>query len=286
MSAATPSSPSTAGSHGPSGEPDREHRPSAPAPDENWPVYAGKSFNLWQPDTGDYYDSVDARSITDHLQQKRLSQRRTRTSAFADLPEALLADPGSLPCRRTRIVFRDVARATDTRTLVAALVPPDRVVVHKAPYLFQLAGSPSDEAYVLGVLCSMPCDWQARRTVELVMSFEQLRLLPVPDPGEGHPVRDRVVEIAGRLAAVDDRFADWAVAVGVPVGSANDPKARANLMGELDACVAHLYGLDEDDLAVLYGTFDAKRPDHYAEHHACVLAHFRRWSATVPSLAP
>ncbi|MCY4663464.1 MAG: hypothetical protein OXC00_02220 [Acidimicrobiaceae bacterium] len=286
MSAATPSSRATAGSRGLGGEFDGEHSPSAPASDEVWPVYAGKSFNLWQPDTGEYYDSVHAMSITDHLQQKRLSQRRTRTSAFADLPEALLADPGSLPCRRARIAFRDVTNPTNTRTLVAALVPPDRVVVHKAPYLFQLAGSPSDEAYVLGVLCSMPCDWQARRTVELVMSFEQLRLLPVPDPGEGHPVRDRVVEIAGRLAAVDGRFADWALAVGVSVGSARDPSTKADLICDLDACVAHLYGLDEDDLAVLYGTFDAKRPDRYADHHAGVLTHFRRWSDTVHSLAP
>ena len=157
-------------------------------------------------------------------------------------------------------MFRDVARATDTRTLVASLIPPNRVVVHKAPYLFQVDGLVCDEALVLGVLASMPFDWQARRTVELVMSFEQLNLLTIPDPGEGHPVRDRVVEIAARLAAVDDRFAAWAAAVGVPVGSANDPQTKDDLICELDACVAHLYGLDEDDLAVIYSTFDAKAP--------------------------
>ena len=239
-------------------------------------MYAGKSFNLWNPDTGEYYDSVAAVSITAHLQKKRHSQRRKRASAFAELPESLVDDPETLPCRRARITFRDVTRATDTRTLVTAFIPPDRVVVHKAPYLFQLAGSTSDEAYLLGVLCSMPCDWQARRTVELVMSFEQIRLLTVPDPGEGHPLRDRVVEIAGRLAAVDERFADWAAAVGVLVGSANDADTKADLIAELDACVAHLYGLDSDDLAVLYSTFDAKRPDRYAEHHARVLVHYRR----------
>ena len=51
---------------------------------EIWPVYSGKSFNLWQPDTGVYYDSVDAANITEHLQQKRLSQNRTSSSAFAE----------------------------------------------------------------------------------------------------------------------------------------------------------------------------------------------------------
>ena len=241
-----------------------------------WPVYKGTSFNIWEPDTGVYYDSVNATSIAKHLQQKRQSQSGTKSSAFAELPEEVLRDSATLPCRRARVAFRDVTRATDTRTLVAALVPPNRVVVHKAPYLLQTAGSTRDEAYVLGVLTSMPCDWQARRTVELVMSFEQIRLLCVPDPGAGHPVRDRVVEIAGRLAAVDARFAEWAAEVGVPVGSAADPESKADLTAELDACVAHLYGLDEDDLAVVYRTFDAKRPDRYADHHAKVLTHYRR----------
>ncbi|MYJ75549.1 MAG: hypothetical protein F4089_10830 [Gammaproteobacteria bacterium] len=250
----------------------------APSPGDVWPVYAGRSFNLWEPDTGAYYDSADAVSITAHLQQKRLSQSRTARSAFADLHQSVLVDPATLPCRRARITFRDVTRATDTRTLVAALIPPDRVVVHKAPYLFRAAGSARDEAYLLGVLGSMPCDWQSRRTVELVMSFEQVRLLTVPDPGAGDPVRDRVVEIAGRLAAADERFVDWAAEVGVPVGAADDPEVKADLICELDACVALLYGLDEDDLAVLYSTFDAKRPDRYADHHAKVLVHFRRWS--------
>jgi len=157
------------------------------------------------------------------------------------------------------------------------------VIVNQAPYLLRVSGSARDAAYVLSVLCSMLCDWQARCTVELHVTFEQLNSLTIPDPGEGHPVRDRVVEIAGRLAAVDERFALWAAEVGVPVGSASDPAVKANLICELDACVALLYGLDEDDLAVIYSTFDAKRPDRYSDHHATVLAHFRHWSASNPS---
>ncbi|MCY3560112.1 MAG: hypothetical protein OXH20_02920 [bacterium] len=240
-----------------------------------WPVYKGTSFNLWEPDTGVYYDSVDATTITDHLQEKRLAQRRTRSSAFADQDRDITDDPATLPCLRPRIAFRDVARSNDNRTLIAALVPGGRVIVHQAPYLLRTAGSVADEAYVLGVLCSMPLDWQARRTVELHMTFEQLGQLTIPDPGAGHPVRDRVAEIAGRLAAVDGRYADWAAEVGVPVGSANDPAVKADLIHELDACVAHLYGLDESDLAVIYDTFHEGKD--YTARHTAVLDHFRRW---------
>ncbi|MXZ68711.1 MAG: hypothetical protein F4Z17_07010 [Acidimicrobiia bacterium] len=83
-----------------------------------------------------------------------------------------------------------------------------------------------------------------------------------------------MVEIAGRLAAVDDRFAEWAAALGVPVGSVADEATKHDLVSELDACVAHLYGLDESDLAVIYETFHENTD--YSDRHAAVLEHFRR----------
>ena len=268
MSDATPSSPASTES-GSSGNDER-------APDSSavWPVYKGSSFNIWEPDTGVYYDSATAEAMIATLHEKRLSQRRVRFSAFAELIETITDDPTTLPCRHARIAFRDVTNPTNTRTLVSALVPGDRVIVNQAPYLLRTEGTSCDEAYVIGVLCSMSYDWQARRTVELHMTFEQFGQLSIPDPGTGHPVRDRVVEIAGRLAAADERFAEWATEVGVPVGSANDETVKQDLICELDACVAHLYGLDENDLAVIYETFS--ETVDYSDRHAVVLSHFRK----------
>ncbi|WP_420435118.1 hypothetical protein [Candidatus Poriferisocius sp.] len=119
----------------------------------------------------------------------------------------------------------------------------------------------------------MILDWYDRRVVELHLNFHIFNSFPIPDPGESHPVRERVVEIAGRLAAVDERFAEWAVEVGVPVGSANDEAVKQDLICELDACVANLYGLDEDDLAVVYETFS--ETVDYSDRLAAVLTHFR-----------
>ena len=48
--------------------------PAPPAMSEVWPVYKGTSFNLWEPDTGVYYDSADAPDIAGHFHQKRRSQ--------------------------------------------------------------------------------------------------------------------------------------------------------------------------------------------------------------------
>ena len=122
----------------------------------------------------------------------------------------------------------------------------------------------------------MILDWFARCFVETHVTFHILNALPIPDADVGNdPVASRVVEIAGRLAAVDERFSKWATEVGVEVGSVCDEATKQDLICELDACVAHLYGLDESDLAVIYKTFHEGAD--YSERHAAVLVHFRRW---------
>ena len=222
---------------------------------EIWPVCSGKSFNVWNPDSRNYYESADAHNITKHLYQKRLRQSRTSSSAFSELDSAVISDAATLPCLHPRIVFRDVTNPTNTRTMVAALIPGNRATTESAPFLLQLAGDKRDAAYLLGVLSSMVFDWQARRIVELHMKFAQLNSLSIPDPGPGNPVRDRIAQIAGRLAAADDRFVDWAQEVGVPIASVGSPSESADLLAELDACVAYLYGLDDIDIETIYSTF-------------------------------
>ena len=244
-------------------------------PTQYWPVYKGASFDLWQPDTGVYYASVDSKKITEHLQLKRIQQHKLTKSPFSEFPANYVEDIETLPCKRPRIAFRDVTNPTNTRTVIAALVPGKRVLTNQAPYLLRIRGTEKGEAYVLGMLSSMVLDWYSRRVVELHLNFHLLNNLPIPDADiDNDPVAQRVVEIAGRLAAVDDRFSEWAEAVGVPVGSVTDEATKQDLICELDACVAHLYGLDEDDLAVIYETFHEKTD--YSERHRAVLEHFRR----------
>ena len=240
-----------------------------------WCVYKGASFDLWNPDTGVYFASVDSHKITEHLQQKRQRGHRTDRSPFSEFMESWVKDPETLPCRHPRIAFRNITRASDTRTVIAALVPGDIVITHHAPYLLWPKGTARDQAYLLGILSSMILDWYARCVVELNLTFHILNNFPIPDAGvDDDPVAARVADIAGWLAAADERFDEWAIEVGVQAGSVHTEATRHDLICELDACVAHLYGLDERDLAVVYETFHEGAD--YSERHAAVLEHFRR----------
>ena len=219
-----------------------------------WPVYKGASFNLWEPDTGIYYAWANPDVVMTELQRKRLRQQGLARSAFSEFPRAWAQDPATLPCRHPRIAFRDVTNRLNARTIIVCLIPGCVTLTNKAPYLLMPKGDERDEAFLLGVLSSIPLDWYARRTVERSMNFFLFNALPVPNVNRNDPRRRRVELIAGRLAATDRRFQTWAEAIGASAASLKDDE-REDLMAELDAAVALLYGLGVRDVRHIFETF-------------------------------
>jgi hypothetical protein len=79
------------------------------------------------------------------------------------------------------------------------------------------------------------------------------------------------------LSARDERYSEWAEAVGVPVGSLTDPVERDEAIAEIDALSALLYGLDWDDVVHIFETFH--RGWDYTDRLAAVQVHFERWKS-------
>ncbi len=241
------------------------------------PVATGATFNVWSPDHGKPYAYSVREDVEELLEERLTRQLNLRSSAFYGLKRDNL-EPR--PWQAARIAFRDVARATDSRTMIAALLPPGTFVVEKAPYFFRIDGSARTDAYLLGILSSVIFDWYSRRWVEMKISIELTREFPIPKFIEGHAWCDRVVEDAAKLAAVDARYEDWAAIAGISVGSVNTPSIKDNLIAELDALVSLLYGLTEDQVEHVFATFhrswDETNPDYVARLDA-VLKHYRGW---------
>jgi len=98
---------------------------SKTCPEGFWPVFKGESFDLWTPDTGSYYAWADPEKLLPVLQEKRLAGLKRANSPFHEFHVEELRKKQSLPCLHARIAFRDVSRATDSRTMRTALVPPN-----------------------------------------------------------------------------------------------------------------------------------------------------------------
>jgi len=235
------------------------------------PAYTGAGFNIWDPDAGAPYGYSKPESLRPHLRAKLDRSSRSARSAYSGTTFA----KGKLPLDYARIAFRDIARATDTRTAIPCLLPPVSTTVHQAPLIVRRKGDEAAEAYLLGVMSSIPFDWATRRWVELHLTFELLNALPVPKYDPASAAARRVAAIAGRLAAVDDRYADWAAKVGVAVGSVATPAEKIDLMAELDALVSLQYGLTEDQVEHVFATFH--RGWNYEQRLEAVLNHYRAW---------
>ncbi|WP_049936335.1 Eco57I restriction-modification methylase domain-containing protein [Haloplanus natans] len=246
-------------------------------PSDFWPIFKRSSFDIWTPDTGERYAWADPDVMIDYLQESRENsyQYAGKRSAFYEMPEEWIHNKDTLSCFSPRVVFRDVTRATDSRTVRSALVPPKIFLTNKAPYFLWPRGDERDQSYLLGVLCSIPLDWYARRFVETTLNYHILNGFPIPRPGRDDSLRQRVVELSGRLAAVDDRYADWANAVGVDYGPL-DKDEKQDKIYELDAVVAHLYGLSRENVEVIFETFHDNW-DH-EERLERVLDYYASWA--------
>ena len=228
---------------------------SSECPRGFWPVWTGRSFNIWIPDTGKYYAYADPKKVIPWLYKKRLNGHKNLKSAHSEFSANDIRDQKTLPCFKPRIAFHDVTNSIDYRTVKACLLPPEMFLVETAPYLLFPRGDEKDEAFLLGVLSSIPLDWYARRFVSTHLKFFLLNTFPIPKPNRSHPLWKKVVAIAGRLAAPDKRFASWAKAVGRgEYGPLNEAKKHA-MICELDALVAHLYGLSQKQLIHIFETF-------------------------------
>ena len=244
--------------------------------DGYWPVYTGKSFDLWNPDAGSYYAWADPEPALEWLQGKRISGNKSSKSPHSEFSLEHVRDCSTLPCLEARIAFRDVARATDRRTIIACLIPPRVFITNQGPYFLWPRGDEKDQAFLLGILCSIPLDWYARRFVETHVNFFIINPFPIPRPSRDNLGWKRVIEIAGCLACPDDRFAAWAEKVGVECGPL-DAEKKEDMIYELDAVVAHLYNLDENQLVHIFETF--REGWDYQKRLDGVLRHFKKWKS-------
>ena len=244
-----------------------------------WKVYKGASFDLWNCDTGEYNGWADPNIVLPWLQKKRINAAQSaRESVYKEFSMDYVKDQKTLSPYKPRIAFRDITNRTNSRTVISCLIPPKTFITNKGPVLMFPRGDEKDEAYLLGVLSSIPLDWYARCYVETNVNFFILNPFPIPRPERNNHLWRRVVELSGRLACQDESFSDWAAAVGVNYGLLS-PDDKQDKIYELDALVSLLYGLSESQLVHIFETFHDGW--NYEADLNNVLRHYHAWSDKV-----
>ena len=216
---------------------------------EGNPLWKGESFGQYDPrGTGERWCPVTHAL----LKKVRKSRPGLKSLLAGKFPVATRRKAVRIELERARVAFHDVARGTDPRTIIACLTPPGVFLANTAPYVAFVDGIPMKQAACLGVMNSLPFDWQARRFIEIHANFFLLEGLYLPDLPD-HDF-DAIACASARLSAVDDRFADFASATGVECGPLAPPE-RKRLRVDIDARISRAWNLTTADLSVIFRDF-------------------------------
>ena len=138
--------------------------------------------------------------------------------------------------RRARLAYRDIASATNRLTLIAAIVPPRAVTTHT---LFCLKTPISlDAQHVLcALLNSFVANYLVRLRVNTHVTVALVARLPVPV-----------------IRPEDEAFATL-TSLARTLAASRDPVEEMNEYTQLQALVARLYGLTQEEFEHILGTF-------------------------------
>ena len=166
-----------------------------------------------------------------------------------------------LDCTEHRIVFRDITKSTNERTIIAAVTPPGVICTntlhtirpyHIDPDKADLRDSPLHSAYkrvftdeslfaALGLIDSVPFDYLMRTKIDTHIVMYKFKESQVPRLTAGDDWFEYIWRRAARLNCYGKAFAAMRDRLGVE--AATDPDERETVQAELDAAAFHAYGL-------------------------------------------
>ncbi|WP_206051920.1 Eco57I restriction-modification methylase domain-containing protein [Nocardioides ferulae] len=236
------------------------------------PLYEAKMLRHWNNRLATYENATQAQLNVGSL--PRLTHERLDDPGADVLARYWVDEDAVLDAvpewwdRDWLLGWRDIARASDSRTFVPSALPLS-AVGHKFPLAFPM--DPTHAPLLQAVWSSMAFDYVSRQKLSGTgMAYFIVKQLPCPTPaafseavpwGEGtlaEFVRPRVLE----LTYTSHRMAGYARDVlTVPVGSRVGgpfrwlPERRAQLVAELDAAMLHVYDLSRTEAEHVLDSF-------------------------------
>jgi hypothetical protein len=217
---------------------------------KGWPLIEGKHFHQFIPD---YEKPIFTVNPAEGL--KRTSSHREYISVNKAVHE------------NVKLAFRNVASSTNVRSMMACILPPRCFSPHSVAIVLPkkdekaLTGNEYLRAisYLVGLLNSMVFDFLLRTRNTMNVSFFYVYQTPVPASLDNEDA-EQSAKTSARLSSVDDRFKDFASALGVECGPLT-MKERVELTAKLNALIAKDYGLTRGQLEVILQSFEGFEED-------------------------
>ena len=272
----------------------------------DYPVYGGANIHQFQYDNS-FDSSLDSPSLfsVSENQTEKSAKYRVRERAYnsgtpkKDIYEAFAAPKTSksqkgfvndllqehrgkdlcmddaLPdFTEYRIIYRDIARPTDERTMISTVLPKGIVCVHTlqtfSPYevnpeqdylseyplrsIYDRAYDDEELFVITGLMNSIPFDYLMRTKVDSHIVRFKLEESQMPRLTEEDDWFHYISERAARLNCYGKHFAEMRKRLGGIEPTTNESERR-QIQAEIDAAAFHAYGLDRDETKFVLDDF-------------------------------
>lgn len=154
-----------------------------------------------------------------------------------------------------RIGIRAVARETDRRALIATLLPKNSVAANSLLMQKNMAESSLEESlFILGILNSYTLDFVLRKLITINVNQTYLKQLPIP-PMTNTPFAVDLIQLVKRLLMLNgEKYKE--IDTLLP-GTIFSDFSYEELIAEINARVAIIYGLEREELINLLRTFES-----------------------------
>jgi len=183
-----------------------------------------------------------------------------------------------LDCDYPRVGFRQIARSTDERTLIATLLPPEYMcdttlqpiqLFEPRPATDDLSNDTLHSAYkrilsekeqlaMLGMLNSIPFDFLMRTKVDVTVVMYKFEESQMPRLTDGDDWFHYISERAARLNCYGEEFAEMRERLS-GIDPVQEEEKRRKLRAEIDAAALHAYGLNYEDAEFILDDFHRVR---------------------------
>jgi hypothetical protein len=219
------------------------------------PLYEAKMIHHYDTRWATYQPDGSTRYMTEQEKAQRLGplpRYWVHESEIDKKTEGKSDSPWLLGWRR-------IARATDERTLIGALLPQ----VGAGDSIFLALLGPAAEAHrhmLAAAWSSLPLDYVTRQKMGGTnLNFFIMEQLAIPHPDMDLPELTLPKPFSSWVATAVDRLNAWTAPV----------EERALIRAELDALMFHVYGVARDDVSYIMETFpivQRKDEDRYGEY--------------------
>lgn len=199
--------------------------------ESDWTLLKNGSFHHFHPYFGPTEKYTSFENVNERLVRKGLS------------PDFWVKSP--------RIVFRDIARNDDSRTLIPCLVPPGFLSTYDAPMIVPKDAHHHTKlhlAFYAGYLTSFLADFLIRPFVDKHIKGYVLARIPVPMFDETNPIMRHAAKLSLAMA-IDS----WS-----PKPFGQEPSGNSRLSSErvkLDAAWLRIAGISSDQIESLFDSF-------------------------------